>query len=433
MLRFLRWVLLLLLLAAALAAAGVLVLQRWLDSDDFRQRLSQQAAEQLGVPVQLQRVEVALWPLPALALQGVVLQTRPALRVQRIEVRPQWADLWRGQWAPASLVLRQAQLSQAGVQALQTALQRQAQGRPAAEVPWHWLPRRTVLDGLRWKDAAGQSLTLQAELFLAADAWPQQLTAWIEQGRLQGTRLQLTRAPARPQDPPGLRAWQLAVQVASGTVQGRLSLRQPALASEPWQLEGELQTQGVELSQLTAPQPTPQAQAAQPLSGRLQASSHLRARLRGPQDWPQALQTQSSFSVQQAVLHGIDLVRAVKTVGVSRGGNTPLDTLAGQLVTRGRALEINPLAASSGVLSASGQVAVSAQQALSGRVVVALGGAVGVPLAVGGTLAEPQVSLTRGAMIGAAIGTVLMPGVGTGAGASLGDRVSEGWKKLMGK
>lgn len=274
---------------------------------------------------------------------------------------------------------------------------------------------------------------MQAELVLGSDAWPQQLTARIEQGRLQGTRLHLDRLPLAPAESLARRAWAVRLQVAGGTVQGRLALSPPAAPPAAWLLEGELRTQGVELSQLTAAHPTPQEQARQPLSGRLQATTRLSARLRGLQDWPQALQTRSDVSVQQAVLHGIDLARAVKTVGVSRGGSTPLDTLAGQVVTRGRALDVNPLAASSGVLSASGQLAVSPQQALSGRLVVALGGAVGVPLALGGTLAEPQVSLTRGAMIGAAIGTVLMPGVGTGAGASLGDRVSEGWKKLMGK
>ena len=432
MFRFLRWVLLVLLLMAAVLAAGVLLLQRWLDSDDFRQRLAAQAQQALGLPVQLQRVEVALWPAPALVLQGLMVQTRPALRAQRIEVRPRWADLWHGQLAPATLVLHQVHLSQAGVQALQAALRVQASGE-ATGVPWHWLPRRTVLDGLHWEDARGQVLTLQAEVVLGSDAWPQQLTARIEQGRLQGTRLQLEHLPLAAAEPLARRRWAVRLQVAGGTVQGRLALSPPAAPPAAWLLEGELRTQGVELSQLTAAHPTPQAQARQPLSGRLQGTTRLSARLRGLQDWPQALHTRSDVSVQQAVLHGIDLARAVKTVGVSRGGSTPLDTLAGQVVTRGRALEVNPLVASSGVLSASGQLAVSPQQALSGRLVVALGGAVGVPLALGGTLAEPQVSLTRGAMIGAAIGTVLMPGVGTGAGASLGDRVSEGWKKLTGK
>ena len=94
--------------------------------------------------------------------------------------------------------------------------------------------------------------------------------------------------------------------------------------------------------------------------------------------------------------------------------------------------------ASSGVLSASGQVDVSASQALRGRVLVALGPgaigqAVGVPLVVGGTLQEPQLTLTRSALLGAAVGTLVMPGVGTGAGASIGEKIGNTLQGLFGK
>jgi len=64
---------------------------------------------------------------------------------------------------------------------------------------------------------------------------------------------------------------------------------------------------------------------------------------------------------------------------------------------------------------------------------VSLGNTVGVPLVVGGTLAAPEVTLTRGALLGAAVGTVVMPGVGTGAGMELGDRLGQGLNKLFGK
>jgi hypothetical protein len=129
------------------------------------------------------------------------------------------------------------------------------------------------------------------------------------------------------------------------------------------------------------------------------------------------------------MLNGIDLIKAVQTAGVSRGGKTPLDTLSGQVRTRGKAVELQNLAASSGALSATGQVSISPTQQLGGRVTVELGGAVGMPLAVGGTLAEPEVNLTTGARIGAALGTLLMPGVGTGAGASVGGKLGELFSK----
>jgi hypothetical protein len=62
---------------------------------------------------------------------------------------------------------------------------------------------------------------------------------------------------------------------------------------------------------------------------------------------------------------------------------------------------------------------------------------VGIPLEISGTTAAPQVQPTKGAMIGGAIGSVMAPVIGTGAGAKLGDKAAtklQGFKeKLFGK
>ena len=57
----------------------------------------------------------------------------------------------------------------------------------------------------------------------------------------------------------------------------------------------------------------------------------------------------------------------------------------------------------------------------------------GVPLVLGGTLDNPELSLTRGAAIGAAVGTLVMPGRGHRAGAQMGDRLGDRIKGLFGK
>lgn len=179
------------------------------------------------------------------------------------------------------------------------------------------------------------------------------------------------------------------------------------------------------------------------MTGRLEASTTLHARAATTGALVEALQSQTTFTVRNAVINGLDLAKAVKTIGLSRGGQTQLDTLAGQVSTQGKSAQLSNLVASSGALSATGNVAISPAKVLSGRVSVnvagdsklgnAIGGAVGVPLTVGGTLDKPEVTLSRSALLGAAIGTALMPGVGTGAGANLGDRVGEGLRSLFGK
>lgn len=407
-------------LVALLLALGLLA-QWWIGRESLRLQLQQQAQDALGLPVQVQALRLAWWKGPALQVSDLAVQTRKPLQLQTLQLRPNWSALLQGQLRLDAVLLRQASLPWAGVQALVGRLGQR--GGPGADeaVALLALPRQLLLQELRLIDEQGQPYVFDAQIWLADDAWPERLELHLVQGRLQGSRLQLQRLESR--------RWQLQLAVAGGTVQGTIDWSWPQRAGADHVLKGQLQTRGVELAQLTAREATPAAWAQQPLAGRLEAQTTLQARARQPGGLLDALQTQSRFTVQGAVLRGVDLIKAVQTVGVSRGGQTPLDTLAGQLNTRGKTVELHNLVASSGALSATGQVQISERQELSGRVQVSLGGAVGVPLRVGGTVQEPEVALTAGAKIGAAIGTLLMPGVGTGAGASVGGKLGE----LLGK
>lgn len=429
--RILKWILLTVLLVLLLVAAGALALQRWIGSEDFKGRIEQEASTTLGVAVKLARLEVAVWPLPAVALEGLEIQTRPVLTLERLEVRPAWRQLIQGRLELATVLVRGALLPQAGVDGLVLLLQKKklpaqtAQG-PEAEnsINTEYIPRHIVLDNVTWLGAKGAPITLDADAQLNPQGSPDEVSIKILKGQWQGATAELKRQ-GQGHD------WTLAVKVGGGTVQGTLQLQPASRAGAEFALKGQLQTRAVEVAAL--------ASAREPvLSGQLDADTTLSARTARMGALLDALQTQSQFTVRHALVHGIDLAKAVRTVGLSRGGETQLDTLAGQVHTQGRSLQLTNLVASSGVLSARGNVTVSPSRALQGRVTVdlaeaALGQAVGVPLAVGGTLDAPEVSLTRAALLGAAIGTVLLPGVGTGAGASIGDKLEQGLKGLFGK
>jgi hypothetical protein len=117
------------------------------------------------------------------------------------------------------------------------------------------------------------------------------------------------------------------------------------------------------------------------------------------------------------VLRGVDLAAAVSTLGVSRSGQTALDTLTGQVTTQGRVVHLSNLVASSGLLSASGDVTLAADRSLSGKVLASVGGSAlsaGVPLRVAGTLDAPSVTPAG------------VPLPGSQAASSLGDRMFKG-------
>lgn len=421
-------------LVAGLLLLAAFALGQWTGSDGFRQRVEREATAALGVPVSLSRVAVDVFPLPAVALEGLNIQARPALTLARVEARPAWWALLQGRLAVSTLIVREAVLPQATIVMLGARIQDPAKkssapgpGDETADLSW--LPRRIVLDNVTWVGAQGRSSTVQAELALDEDGWPAKADVAVVRGALEGTKAALQR------EADNATAWNLKVDVGGGMLQGPLTVTLPEANAKARDLvfEGTLETRGVEVSALTAPSRT--------LTGRLDASTTLSARINpkaSASSITDVLRTQTRFTVNNAVLHGVDLAKAVATVGLSRGGSTELDTLAGQVRTRGQLVELSNLVASSGVLAATGEVTVAASKALSGRVRVdvtrgAGGELVGVPLVVGGTVDEPTVSLSRSALLGAAIGTALMPGVGTGAGANLGDRVGESLKGLFGK
>jgi len=457
MTRWIKWSLATLLVLAVLLAAGVLAVQRWMGTNDFKARAESEAASALGVVVTLGAIDVDLWPALAVAVADVQVQTLPVLTLGRVEVRPSWAALWQGRLVLSTVVVRRAALAQQGVDALLVSLQKKKHTalmergpqlentskssknalknmpkKAPQDVPDDvpWAMHRVVLDDVTWLGAKGERITFDADVRLNADGLPDEASAKVVKsqsgglGALQGVQATVHR---------NAQVWTVAVNhLAGGTVKGQAELQPASQAGGAWVLKGQLDTRNVDVAAFGG------GASVGPLSGRLEASTTLSARAASLGVLAEVLQTQSTFTVRNAVLHGIDLAKAVKTIGLSRGGETRLDVLAGQVQTRGKAIQVSNLVASSGVLSATGQVAIAPSRALSGRINVAVGttvisGAMGVPLAVSGTLDAPEVTLTRSALIGAAIGTALLPGAGTGAGASLGDKVGDKLKGLFGR
>ncbi|MBE7367569.1 hypothetical protein [Ramlibacter pallidus] len=419
MAKFLKWaaiaagVFLLVLVAVAVA------LQSWLRTDDFRTRVEREAGNALGVPMKLGKLSIDLWPLPAVAADDVQLQTRPALTLGRIEARPVWAGLLAGRLEISTLIVRKAVLPQAAIAALTAGMQKRSAGKkptPKSDAPL-LLPKRALFDDITWIDEKGQRLTADAEAKLGGDGLLDEASFKIVAGRFAGTQGKVHRESDH---------WPVRVDIGGGRIAGKVQL-QPGKAGAQV-LSGQLTTENVEVSALTAP--------SKPLTGKLQASTTLRSEFREAGDVVDQLATQTRFSVRDALVQGIDLKKAVETVGLNRGGSTRLDTLAGNVNTQGKTVHVTNLVATSGTLAATGNVTILPSKALNGRVNVDVStnrGALGVPLVVGGTLDDPSVTLTRGAMVGAAVGTLLAPGAGTAAGASTGDRIGNSLKGLFGR
>jgi hypothetical protein len=396
----LKWILAIAALLVALVVGAVALLSQWAGSDDFRTRAQQLASQALGVPVKLGRIEVNVLPSPAVALRDVRIETRPPLVLEQIDATPVWSSLLTGSPALDALIVRKAVLPQQGITMLAAAAQKDKPS-PAGNTPA--LPRRIVLDEVTWVDASRQRLTVNAEVLFEGEPLPQDAKVEIVGGRFTGAKAHLERQAD---------AWQLRADIGGGTVTGPLRL-QPQKGGG-YRFSGELATVRVEVSALTAP--------SKALTGKIDAKTTMSAEFKDPGQLADAMRSLTAFTVRGAVLHGIDLAQAVRTLGMSRSGQTNLDTLTGQVSTQGKVIHLTNLVANSGSLSATGNVSMAADQALSGKVNAQLaGGALGVPLAVGGTVEAPTVYPTG----------VKLPG--TDAAADIGSKIGSGIKGLFGR
>ncbi|MDO9135718.1 hypothetical protein [Hydrogenophaga sp.] len=185
-------------LVGVLLLLAVFALGQWTGSDGFRQRVEREATAALGVPVTLSRVAVEMFPLPAVALEGLNIEAKPALTLARVEARPVWSALLMGRLAVSTLIVREAVLPQATIVLLGARIQDPARnpappGANDQATDLSWLPRSIVLDDVTWISVQGRSSTVQAELALDEDGWPAETTVVVVRGALEGAKAQLQR------------------------------------------------------------------------------------------------------------------------------------------------------------------------------------------------------------------------------------------------
>jgi hypothetical protein len=161
------------------------------------------------------------------------------------------------------------------------------------------------------------------------------------------------------------------------------------------------------------------------LSGKLKAQATFSSRVRTPDQLGRALSLDGPFEVLGGAYHGVDLAK-VSVTNASTEGSTPFEEFKGALQLRGQQVKISDLCVRSPKLVAGGNLEIAPDEKLSGKLDLSMaktGGFVGMPVSLSGTASDPSVRPTKGYVIGAVVGTVLLPGIGTALGASAGSRL----------
>lgn len=440
------------LLAVVTAAPWLIPTSTWIG------RIESEAGARLGAPVRIAAFRVALLPLPHATVHGLSVAAG-AIAVQRIAVYPRLRSLLSD--APA---LRLIEFEQVGVTPKGVDLAQAAAAKPRSGAPLRIEQVRA--SEVQIELAAGKLPAFDAEADLNSGA-----AMPVDSARVstRDGKAKLTIVPAGTVGTAGAagtagatgaewqltleaKDWQLPVgpplrfdrlQAAGRIAGGKLDLGRITAVlyggtaagkaelswQKGWRLAGDIKVTSVELAALTQSLKLKSA-----LTGKLDAAGPFRTQATKPAGLAEAFNAEIAFDVRNGVLQGFDLASAAQSLfkGGAGGGSTQFDQLTGVVKVQGRALKLQNVRVTSGVLKARGNVDISASKQLAGRIdteVKGTGGLVGVPLAVSGTLDAPVLLPTKGSMAGAVVGSVLLPGVGTSIGSTVGDKIG----KMFGK
>lgn len=406
--------------------------------DDYRPQIEQAVSEKLKEPVKLKSLRLAGLPLPHVVVEGIEVGKTGDLKVGSVSVTPDLLSLLSDIKVIRSIDIEGLVINQRALDRIPVWTKTDPKAKPAG---FTVQVRSVRLDDALLQLQKSSFGPFDARVSIAASGAPERADITARDGKFRAT---VTPAGEKfgisvkardwrlPAGPPILFDELLVSGTATlndadfgdikarlygGTVTGKSSIAwQKGL-----QLKGDYTVSELELRDLV-PMFSPKTR----LSGRLTAKPVFSANAANADQLKNVLKLETPFDIRDGVLQGIDIQKAATSlITKDSSGQTRFDVLSGHLAMDRGTQRITSLKVSSGSLAADGNVTIAQNQALSGRVnaQVKVGGlaAATVPLNISGTVDSPLALPTGAAVTGAAIGTAILPGVGTAAGAKVGN------------
>ena len=400
----------------------------------FIPQIARIVSDKLNQPVSIANLDVYLLPTPRAVAGGIRIGAKDLVQIGELEIIPDLMSFVSG--GPRTIRLIRAERVEVKEAALgiPKTMPKSEQGEPLHI-------RRVVLKEVKLQHAQAKL----PEFDLEADLGP---GLKVEEARL-ATRDGALKVTAQPQKDGAValalvaKDWSLPagppLRFDALNAEGRFkgdTLDLPKIVAKLyggsiggsvradwaklWQVAGKASINGVDLVPLQQALGKPAK-----LSGKLKAQVTFSSRARTPELLAKALSLDGPFEVVGGAYQGVDLAK-VSVTNSSTEGATPFEEFKGSLQVRGQQVKITGLCVRSPKLVAGGNLDIAPDEKLSGKLDISMAktaGFVGMPVSLSGTTSDPSVRPTKGYVIGAVLGTVLLPGIGTSLGASAASRL----------
>lgn len=420
---------------------GVLVIVPFLiPMSSYVSQAEQLATAELGVPVQIESMRLAVLPTPRLNVSGIVVGNNEEVRVDDVAVVPALTSLFSEVKVLSRLKVDKPVIKESALDILnQLAKDKGEPEKPVSVREIEINDAQLVWPGMALPE-------FDAEIKMTAANKPE--TAIIEttdgklklnltpQGETQAVHLTATDwtvpfgAPLLVNQLKAdmvLYENSLAInRLDAALYQGKVNGSAKLDWRKDWRLDGKLR-----IDDLAVKEPARIMSKGTHVSGRLFTSGSFNARAATPAKLPDTLVANFPFRVEDGVLYGVDLSKAASLLvrRGQKGGETQFDEFSGLALVNGKNYQFKDLKISSGLMTADGYVKIRPDKTLDGVTKVRVKNSATlaeIPLQISGTLQEPSVFPTKAALAGAAAGAA----VGGPLGAGLGIKAADGISKL---
>jgi hypothetical protein len=399
--------------AAAVLGAVWLAVAWWLPTDEeLATRLAAEAEQRLGVKLTIGSVHWALLPTPVIVVKDFRTQQAQPVVIRQLSAHPNARVLLQRKLVFERIDIDDAVFPRNSVRAFYA--------KPGASAPdaGDGVPlEHFEFRNLTWIYYSGIAVAYDGEIDFDPH-WRPRHAELRRPGINPAFTLTLTREADADR-------WQTRIHVGGGTAHGDLLLK--TAANGAMHLSGQLAPHAIEVAGALS-----SFNIRSPVGGKGSGQTVLSADGKSVDELARSLHTRTTFSVNAATVLRFDLDKAISTRGKEHDGQTALQELTGQMDTQntdgGMRITYTGIKARAGKYTATGKATVYNRQIEASGNLDLVEGAIGVPFTVSGPVDKPKASVPPGFFAGAAIGTAVLPGIGTVIGARIGGAVGRLFK-----